>query len=251
MSLPDFLTSLKRRGRIFAWNHNIVDNFWFNTIRRNLPDLESRKPDFWIAGFPRSGNTFAGVLLETLELCPYVCYHLHHPPQLLGLIRSGIPGFIAMRDPLSTVVSCCIFAQKPPLDVFGNFIDFHRWLLPSASLTTVIKFEWFTTKPASLVAAAAAKCGVPPPISEIDSKLLKSVNERIDQLFIRDGKLATNIVARPHPARSDQQTKLRAEIANSRQLSFLLDEAAAVQMLFMKSASKIWGNEPSQDSGKP
>jgi len=193
--------------------------------------------NFWVAGFPRSGNTFAGILLAETGEFGRVDYHFHMVGQIDALNQSGIPGIMVVRRPDDAAVSWAIHNDWKLERALEDYIDFHEFLLPEIGSLNVACFDWFTKHPQELIRAVATFLG-----SEINDfvfseELLERVNTKIENIWRNPlGIVNERQVARPSHARIEKKKILLKELRSSPYLKGLLAEATEIYGHFLSSS---------------
>ena len=241
------LRSLKRWVRGKVWRSPALYRRIFE-YRNHGRNQFKNTGSFWVAGFQRSGNTFAGVLIDEVLFPDRVDFHLHGPNSLRICAESGKPGFLVIRKPLEAAISLSIFHQWPLLQALEDYIDLHRFWLRDAPGVPVASFEWFTHHPAELITAAARLADLTLPGSPVTQELLEKVQDRIDGLFTRpDGILDEAQVARPSSFRSGLHNKIEAAARTSTVIQERLATAEALRQQFLnRSLEHRHGSEAMQ-----
>ncbi len=225
IKLPSVSRRLKRFVRPLLWRfpslHSIVMRVLYGSWPRRLYG------DFWVAGFPRSGNTFAGVLLAETGEFGRVGYHFHMAGDIVALSQSDIPGIMVLRRPDDAAISWAILNDWTKLEcALEDYIDFHEFLLPRVESLNVACFDWFTKHPQELICAVAATLGSECRNFDLSEELLKRVNTKIEHTWLDDqGFVDEQKVARPSHARIEKKNNMLEELHSSPHLVSLLAEA--------------------------
>lgn len=198
---------------------------------------------FWVVGFQRSGNTFAGLLLDEVLFPGRVDFHLHIASSLRVAVESGRPGFLVIRRPLDAAISVAIFHQWPLLQALEDYIDIHRFWLRNVEReidegrVPVAPFEWFTEHPGALVAAAARLTELTLAEDPVSPSVLERVRCRTEKLFTsNDGSLNERQVARPSTLRNQLQRELKASALDSPRIQRLMKTAESIRQEFLAHA---------------
>lgn len=218
----------------------IRDRVWrWPALYRRVFEMRHRGRDqfrsdgaFWVVGFQRSGNTFAGLLLDQVLFPGRVDFHLHIASSLRVAVDSGRPGFLVIRKPLDAAISVAIFHEWPLLQALEDYIDIHRFWLRDVDVrrVPVAPFEWFTTHPGALVAAAARLTQLPLTGNPVTPAVLEHIRVRTEGLFTAtDGSLNECQVARPSAFRNELQRDLRAAAKDSPRIQKLVATAESIR----------------------
>jgi hypothetical protein len=212
---------------------------WVFEMRHNGRDQFRSDGAFWVVGFQRSGNTFAGLLLDEVLFPGRVDFHLHIASSLRVAVDSGRPGFLVIRKPLDAAISVAIFHQWPLLQALEDYIDIHRFWLRDVDVrrVPVAPFEWFTSHPGALVAAAARLMDLPLTSDPVTPAVLERIRVRTEGMFMAtDGSLNECQVARPSVFRSELQRDLKAAANGSPRIQRLLATAESIRQEFLAHA---------------
>jgi hypothetical protein len=225
---------LRRVLRKLVWPHPELYRVFGAIDGRTLPAADSFK--VWVAGFPRSGNTYAIVVVESaFGLEGKVSPQLHVPPQAITSINHGIKGFLLIRNPTDACISWATYNRYSLKHCLNLYIDFHTVMLPYASRVNIIEFESLVSDLDSLTKFMSTTLDLP------------ILNERMNQqeiiakidLLTKDAKgiVDENKVSRPSQERKSRRDFLLNEIRtnNSLQKKFLKCEDIYRQFHALKS----------------
>jgi hypothetical protein len=169
--------------------------------------------DYWVAGFPRSSNTFTARSLQALVNAGKVAERIHSAPVVLNLLHSGKPGIFVTRTPRAAVLSWAIYSGHPLPDILDDYIDFHRFLLPYRSSLFVADFSATTTALEDVMKRFAEQFNVrlkPAPVGAAFCR------ERLEEI---SGSW-TNQDGSPNELQAPRPSKVRADIARDREGEF-------------------------------
>lgn len=113
-----------------------------NRESRDLP--VTKRTDFVIEGYPRSGNTFAACAFKRAQPRPVrVAYRCHAPAQVITGVKLQLPTLVLVRTPVDAVVSSFIHAQRrlQPAFLFRHYVRFYGAVLPYQEGYVVGDFE--------------------------------------------------------------------------------------------------------------
>ncbi len=94
--------------RQFTSSNRFLYVIWFYSVRKRKGDstrLPSSSDDFYLDGYPRSGNTFFAGLLRNVYPSKVFANHLHVISGLKIALKLELPVFVIIRDPKDAVVS--------------------------------------------------------------------------------------------------------------------------------------------------
>jgi hypothetical protein len=224
---------IKRWLREVIWQSPALYHRLFELRYRGREQFECRG-SFWIVGFQRSGNTFAGLLIDEVLYPGRVDFHLHFASSLRICIDSGRPGFLVIRKPLDAAISLAIFQRWPLVRALEDYIDLHRFWLRECPEVSVAPFEWFTQQPDQLITAAASLSDLTLPGSPVTPGVLQRVQNRIENLFTNaNGSLNESQVARPSGFRSPLQHQLESAARESRVVRERVVAAESIRQEFL------------------
>lgn len=240
------LRSVKRRVRQVVWRRPTLYRHLFE-LRHNGRDQFRPSGAFWVVGYQRSGNTFAGVLLDELLFPGRVDFHLHVCSSLRIAVDSGKPGVFVLRRPLEAAISVAIFHRWPLIQALEDYIDLHRHWLRDAPKVPVAPFEWFTRTPGGFVNAVAHLSELTLAYDPVTPAVLERVRVRTEGMFMAaDGSLDECQVARPSAFRSRLQHELAVAARSSARIQALLATAESLRQEFL-----LRSIEPSTAESEP
>ena len=115
----------------------------YKYFSKNRSHLVSKRKNLVIEGFPRSGNTFA---TETIKYANnyklYIANHLHLPAQLYLAQKYGIPTYIVIREPISSIASLLIRNSKLNAKIaLYYYIEFYKTVIKYKKSVIIGNFE--------------------------------------------------------------------------------------------------------------
>ena len=228
------LRALKRRLRGILWKHPPVYRRVFEW-RHDGRDQFRPSGAFWVVGYQRSGNTFAGLLLDELLFPGRVDFHLHVCSSLRIAVNSGRPGVFVIRRPLESAVSTAIFHRWPLIQALEDYIDLHQHWLREAPGVPVAPFEWFTRHPESFLQETARLADLTLVSTRVTPAVLERIRLRTEGMFTAaDGSLNECQVARPSVFRSRLQHEMITAARASRRIQSLLTTAESLRQTFLQ-----------------
>jgi hypothetical protein len=228
------LRTLKRRLRGVLWRHPSVYRRLFE-LRHDGRDQFRPSGAFWVVGYQRSGNTFAGLLVDELLFPGRVDFHLHVCSSLRIAADSGRPGVFVIRRPLEAAISTAIFHHWPLIQALEDYIDLHRHWLQEAPEVPVAPFEWFTRNPGAFLREAARLADLTLVSDLVTPEVLERIRVRTEGMFTSaDGSLNECQVARPSVYRSRLQHEMAAAARDSRKIQSLLATAESIRRTFLR-----------------
>jgi hypothetical protein len=212
---PKLEAPIRRFARRIVWRSPHL----FQPIgrwKRNL-DVLGTDGDFWVAGFPRSGNTFLWQLLQQLLPDLNIVGHLHVPPFIFHMLSRDRPGILVIRSPADAAVSWSVFTGCSIEHSLLYYIDFHAVLRPLRSELMVASFDEVTTNFPKIASRINARWSIGVPSVVPDEFLLGRVSERVEQLCKQlcptdSGMVDEMRVSRPSPARKTKAEHIRAKL---------------------------------------
>ena len=227
------LRSVERCVREVVWRRPALYRRLFE-LRHNGRDQFRPSGAFWVVGYQRSGNTFAGLLLDELLFPGRVDFHLHVCSSLRIAVNSGKPGVFVLRRPLEAAISVAIFHRWPLIQALEDYIDLHRHWLRDAPEVPVAPFEWFTRSPGAFVNAVAQLSELTLAHDPVTPEVLERVRVRTEALFTAaDGFLDECQVARPSVFRSRLQHELSVAARGNVRIQALLATAESLHQEFL------------------
>ena len=229
--LPHRITSIARWA---LWNspplYRVYRRFRFGDFRN--ADSDS---DYWVAGYPRSSNTFTAQCLSIAARDAKVAKHLHVPSMVIPAWRSGKPGIFVIREPRSAAISWSIYHNQSLDWSLRYYIDFHRFLLPIQTELFVAPFRQ-TTRRIDLVLVRFAECFdlKLEPVALNESFVSERFTEIEQYWQAPDKPVNERQVARPSKVRSGMTAAYDSLIQKSRALQARLRDAEEVYGLFTK-----------------
>ena len=225
-------TYFLRIGRACLWPHP--------HLYRPIGALRKRPAvpkdiDLWVAGFPRSGNTFLWKYLELAFPTKKVAGHLHLPPMVIAQLERGSSGILVLRTPRDAVISWSIFLNVPLAYAIDYYIDFHRILARYRTKMFVARFEDVTRDPQSVIDRFCARFDLAPIKSLPGDQRNTKVFELIDRMtnWTRpDGSVDEMKVARPSEKRHFVAERLALQIERSPELQQKLEAAEKLYQEF-------------------
>ncbi len=215
---------LFRGMRRLIWKSFLATDLSFRL--RGRPPLKRSNGKFWVAGFPRSGNTFAGTLLRRCLPKMGVEFHIHAFPEIQSVCRTSAPGFTVIRNPLDACISWTQYQRWPLYQSLQDYIDHHESLAPSRGLLPTVDFTALTGNPTAVLAALQKRFILDWQVPEINDETNESLFKEIEHFWTQpDGTVRERQVARPSPAREPASASLREAIHADSRLENLLKEA--------------------------
>lgn len=138
--------------------------------------LPSPSSDLHVAGFPRSGNTYAWRLLEETAPDLRVARHLHSLASIRLALRLGVPTVVLVRDPVEAVSSYLVRRQASPdhdallARLMRRWVRFHRYVERVRHRVAVLPFTDLRTDAWTLIRAASSVMPSPLPVTPGDAR---------------------------------------------------------------------------------
>ena len=140
--LPHGITSLARQT---LWSNPRLYRVYRRFRFRDHGVVETDF-DYWVAGFPRSSNTFTAQCLGAAARDDKVAKHLHVPATVIPALRSEKPGIFVIREPKAAAISWSIYKNQSLDWSLRYYIDFHRFLLPFQTELFLATFQETTRR---------------------------------------------------------------------------------------------------------
>ena len=89
-------------------SNTFLFKLWFHLYRKNRGLKSSyfnKNTEFYLDGYPRSGNTFAVSLIKSIYGKESIVHHLHAIAPIKIALKKNIPVFILVRDPKEAITS--------------------------------------------------------------------------------------------------------------------------------------------------
>jgi hypothetical protein len=219
----------RRLLRKLVWPHPNLYRVFGAIDGRTIPEVDSF--EVWVGGFPRSGNTYAIVVVESaFGLEGKVSPQLHAPPQVIASINNGQKGFLLIRNPTDACISWATYNQYSLKHCLNLYLDFHTVMLPYADRLNIIDFESLVSDIGSLTTFISTMLSLP------------VLNERLNQqeiiakidLLTSDAKgiVDENKVSRPSQERNNRREFLLNEIRTKKSLQKKLLKCEAIYSRF-------------------
>ena len=171
-----------------------------------------------LEGFPRSGNTFATVLLRRRGIAQ-LSSHRHAPAQVERALRAGVPVVLVVRDPVEACASQLVGAPDlRPGDVLWAYRRFHDALVSRRDDVLVLSFETLTGDPAAVLHAVADHTGRELDTAPVDDEERTAIFHEIKWLSELDRRQGPEMAARPSERREALKETVRAGILGSPRL---------------------------------
>jgi hypothetical protein len=185
---------------------------------RSRGDLLDPNYDLLLDGFPRSGNTFASLMIEESQQSRLkVVTHRHTPPPFLHAVKIGKPACLTLRRPFDAITSWVIYTNRPIRSVIQYYLDFHQILLPYRSKFLIVPF-FILTEDFSLVLQLINARFALNLKHQFDLEACKrEVFGRIDNSWKNgDGIINEFRVARPYTARDNLKAAIQKKLLHPR-----------------------------------
>lgn len=171
-----------------------------------------------IEGFPRSANTFAVDMLNTIN--PTIdllslAHHTHDKSNLILAVALGKPCVCLIRKPEDAILSFVIYSQLPVSAAFQKYVGFYQELLPFIDSMVVADFDTVTKNFNEVISQLNKKFELELAESsdlKSDAEIAKQKDEarakatRSNEEYIRT-------VGAPNEEREKLKQKLRSEVA--------------------------------------
>ena len=154
--MPNLRSFIGRRPALFYPLYRLLRR---DRLTRAL--LLDRTTVLVVEGFPRCGNTFAVLALQSAQPRPLaIAHHLHHPAQVQRGVAWGVPCVVLIREPEPAVRS---FALRRPVAKVGalvrQYLDFYEALEPLAGSFLTVDFAALTRDFGAVTQAINARFG--------------------------------------------------------------------------------------------
>lgn len=120
---------------------------WFYYNKSKIPKLRLPKTsdDFYIDGFPRSGNSYTDYFLRNFHPHLEYSHHLHTIAGIKIALKNGITPFILLRNPLDVIASNSIMKShynKDSLEVHisNAYIDYYQFVYDNLDKIYILPF---------------------------------------------------------------------------------------------------------------
>ncbi len=220
-----------RHLRIEVGDHPILLPLVLRVTEGGVERAVTPETELVVAGYPRSGNTFALTGIRRAQPRDVsTSSHIHTPSQVLRAVRLGRPTLLVVRDPVDAATSLLIAAPylRPGL-ALKEWIRFHERVLGVRAGCVVASFERVTTDLDGVVDDLNARFrtsfrrpGRDGPTSEA---ILADIEQ--DDARKRGGVASERHVPRPSSERDAMKAELRTAFRAER-LGPLVDRAGAL-----------------------
>jgi hypothetical protein len=154
-SLPKILFA--RAVKRLIWRHPLL--YWPVGLLRKRGNVMKRDWDCFMAGYPRSANTFTQMAFLSANPGAKIIAHRHIPAFVLSFTRAGIPGMVLIRKPLDAAISASIFVSWPLEQAVAYWNDYYEALLPVRSQLFIATFEDVTSDFGAVMKAFNSRFG--------------------------------------------------------------------------------------------
>ncbi len=195
--------------------------------------------EYWLDGYPRSGNTFAArALARCLPAGAKMRTHTHRASMIIDAIRHRKPGIFVIRPPREAALSWSVFTGIPVGELLSYYVDFHRVLLPYRDRMLVGPFKEVTGDFGQTIARFTEKFGVACQAFTHDEENVGRIFSDMenDQRREHHGKVDETTIWRPSAERDALKAKLSGEVDGNRYLLMLMREGEALYRQFTRPA---------------
>lgn len=229
--MPRPITSLLRQA---LWSNRSVYRL-YRCFRFHDFRVEEKDFDYWIAGYPRSSNTYSAQCLRAAARDKKVAMHLHVPTMVIPAWRSRKPGIFIVREPKAAAISWSIYRNQSLDWSLRYYIDFHRFLLPLQQKLFIASFGETTRGMDRVLGRFATSFNLELAPITINESFVNDRFDEIERYWHAPGEAVNELqVARPSKLRSEMTSPYESQIRRSRVLQTRLREAEALHVLFMK-----------------
>ncbi len=239
-SNPVYIYRMARRlARRFVWGHPhlcapLDRDPLLRAATEHMADYE-----YWLDGYPRSGNTFAArALARCLPTDAKLRSHTHRASMIIDAIRHNKPGIFVIRPPREAALSWSVFTGIPVGELLSYYVDFHRVLLPYRERMVVAPFREVTKDFGQTIARFTEQFGVACRAFTHDEENVGKIFSDMENASAAEhqGKVDETTVWRPSPAREALKAKLSGEVDGDHYLLALMREGETLYRQFTRPA---------------
>jgi hypothetical protein len=209
--------SIKQQVQLHAGKHPLLYYSLLGLRRRQkYRDLAvHRDTQLVIAGFPRSGNTFAVVAFrQAQQESVSIANHLHAPAQVIRAARWQIPTLVLIRNPVDAVVSLII--RHPHISTtwaLKSYISFYETIASYRHAYVIGLFDEVVEDYGAVIGRVNAKFNTRFSPFDHTEDNVREVFARIESLNRAKGEgLVEEQIARPSPTREELKCRAKGEL---------------------------------------
>ncbi len=233
-----FLTALRvvsRSLRRLVWPRPLL--YAPIGIARGRGNVLSRRPEVYLCGFPRSGNTFARTAFLSANPGVKVQSHRHIPAFVLRHMQTGTPGMVLIRSPYDAIISWAIHENQSIEEAAAYWNDYYEALLPHRDQLFVVGFEEITSDFGQVILDFNARWGTAyVPFDHSARAVAACFGEIEEEERLPGGAIRELRVCRPSAERREVKESMARD---SRASKFFRKELGRAEALFREFTSPV------------
>ncbi len=196
-----------------------------------------------VEGFPRSGNSYARILLcHALDLSrDMVASHTHSVANVARALGCKLPTYVMVREPFDCCASLVMTGYCDTLEeALQAYRDFYTSVLPLQNRVTFVPFQVLTGEPKLFVASVAEDLGKSSPRS-LDSAIALAISDLTGWTQKRDpdNPLRSTL---PNDEKRRMKQVLNARLTDTQKT--ILADCKKIEQTIMTSTSVLAGSQP-------
>lgn len=221
---------LLRTARRIFWPHPAL--YYPFGILRKRGNVLDKSIEFYISGYPRSGNTFAREAFASVNPQVHFRSHRHIPTFILHSLSCGIPGIVLIRRPVDAALSWAIHEKQSLEQTIMYWIDYYTTLLPVRSDLFIVKFEAVTEDFGRVIKQFNARSGLAfSPFEHTPENAAKCFEATEEENRDPRGEIREMRVSRPSKLRKNVKKTFLQKLKGS---ELLTEEIARADELYDK-----------------
>lgn len=239
---------LHRLGRQITWGHPAL--YLPVGLMRGRGNVFRKDYEVWLAGYPRSGNTYSQKAFQLSNPERQVLTHRHLPTYVIQSLRQEKPGVLLIRQPRDAAISWSIYDRDPLRDSLEYYIDFHKILVPYRNDLSIVRFENVVQDFNIIIEQMNARW-------DLGLRRFSNGREDVDLCIsqiendYRDvsGDINELRVCRPSEQRASAKNQLLRELQTNSKLQSLLQKANDLFEEFTQQANPVLVTNPLEQVG--
>jgi hypothetical protein len=221
---------IKRQVQLHAGKRPLLFYSLLRLRRKRRELAVSRDTQLVIAGYPRSGNTFAVVAFRHAQQeSVSIANHLHAPAQVIRAARWEIPTLVLIRNPVDAVVSRVI--RNPQISTtwaLKSYISFYETIASYRHAYVIGLFDEVVEDYGAVIGRVNAKFNTRFSPFDHTEDNVSEVFARIESLNRAKGEgLVEEQIARPSAVREELKSRAKGEL-EARRAGGLIARAEAI-----------------------